>query len=62
MDKGEITALTLLDFSAAFDTIDHAALTDRLSDWYGISGQVQIWFCSYLQKRYQSVNIKYTVG
>ena len=61
MDKGEITALTLLDLSAAFDTIDHAALTDRLSDWYGISGQAQIWFCFYLQKMYQSVNIKDTV-
>ena len=60
MDKGEVTALTLLDLSAAFDTIDHATLTDRLSDWYGISGQAQIWFSSYLQNRLQSVKIKDT--
>ena len=44
--------------SAAFNTIDHATLTDRLSDWYGISGQAQIWFSSYLQNRHQSVKIK----
>ena len=60
MDKGEVTALTLLDLSTAFDTIDHATLTDRLSNWYGISGQAQIWFSSYLQNRHQSVKIKDT--
>ena len=60
MDEGEVTALTLLDFSAAFDTNDHATLTDRLSDWYGISGQAQIWFSSYLQNRHQSVKIEDT--
>ena len=47
MDQGEVTALTLLDLSAAFNTIDHATLTNRLLDWYGICGQAQIWF-SYL--------------
>ena len=60
MDKGAVTALTLLDLSATFDTIDHATLTDRLSDWYGISGQAQIWFSSYLQKRHHSVKIEDT--
>ena len=55
MDKGEVTALTLLDLSAASDTIDHATLTDRISDLYGISGQAQIWFSSYLQNRHQSL-------
>ena len=60
MDKGEVTALTLLDLSAAFDTIDHATLTDRLSDSYGIFGQAQIWISSYLQNRHQSVKIEDT--
>ena len=30
MDRGEVTALTLLDLSAAFDTIDHTTITNRL--------------------------------
>ena len=56
MDKGEVTALALLDLSVAFDTIDHATLPNRLSDWYGIStsGQSKIWFSSYFQNRHQS--------
>ena len=62
MDKGEVTALTLLDLSAAFDTIDYATLTDWLSDWYGIPGQAQIWFSSYLQNRHQSKKIKDTLS
>ena len=62
MDQGEVTALTLLNLSAAFDTIDHATLTNRLSDWYGISGEAQIWLSSYLQNRHQSVKIKNTLS
>ena len=38
LDKGHVTALTLLDLSAAFDTIDHSTLTNRLAEWYGVSG------------------------
>ena len=62
MDQDEFTVLTLLDLSAAFDTIDHATLANRLSDWYGISGQAQIWFSSYLQNRQQSIKIKDTLS
>ena len=55
MDKGEVTALTLLDLPAAFDTIDHAIITNRLTYWYVLSGQPQIWFSSYLKNRQQSM-------
>ena len=62
MDQGEVTALTSLDLPAAFDTIDHATLTHRFSDWYGVSGQAQIWFSSYLQNRHQSVKTMDTLS
>ena len=40
MDTGKVTALTLLDLSAAFDTNDYFVLLDSLLDvcMYGISG------------------------
>ena len=38
LDKGHVTALTLLDLFAAFDTIDHNTLTNGLAEWYGVSG------------------------
>ena len=62
MDKGGVTALTLLDLSAVFDTITYATLTHILSDCYGISGQAQIRVSSYLQNRDQSVKIKDTLS
>ena len=62
MDKGDVTAPPLLDLSATFDTIDHATFIDRLSDWYGISGQTQIWFTYYLKNRHQYVQIKDTLS
>ena len=37
MAKGSVTALTLLDLSAAFDTIYHTIILDRLTVYYGIS-------------------------
>ena len=57
MDNGKVTALTLLDLSAAFDTIDHATLLERRHGHFGISGTVLEWFKSYISNRQQRVHI-----
>ena len=62
MDKGKVTALVLLDLSAAFDTIDHKLLITRLSKWYGINGRALMWFSSYLLARTQSVKVLGTLS
>ena len=57
MDKGKVTALTILDLSAAFDTIDQSTLLERLHGHFGISGTVFHWFKSYISNRHQRVHI-----
>ena len=43
--------------SAAFDTIDHSTLLERLYGDFGISGTVFQWFKSYISNRQQRVHI-----
>ena len=57
LDSGKSVILVLLDLSAAFDTIDHTILLNRLSD-LGITAVVHKWFESYLTDRHQSVTIE----
>ena len=57
MNRQHVTLLVFLDLSAAFDTIDHLTLLDRLRDKFGIDGVVLEWFRSYLTDRSQQVII-----
>ena len=57
MDNGNLTALVLLDLSAAFDTVDHNILLSRLQNHLGIEDTAQAWCKSYLYQRTQHVCI-----
>ena len=52
-DKGEVTCLLLLDYSAAFDTVDHNILLTILEESFGITGSVLAWIQSFLTDRHQ---------
>jgi len=60
LDRGDFTALALLDLSAAFDTADHDTLIRRLHASYGLRGLALNWFRSYLQGRVQHVRFAAT--
>ena len=57
LGKKQIALLLLIDFSKAFDMVDHDIMIDKL-EHYGIRGTANKWFKSYLSDRKQFVSIK----
>jgi hypothetical protein len=57
IDRRKCVLLTLLDLSAAFDTVDHRRFLDRLESDFGVTGMARRWLKSYFMERYQAVHI-----
>jgi hypothetical protein len=55
VDRGDFTALVLLDLSTAFNMVDHGILLQRLKRTISFDGQVLSWLTSYLTERTESV-------
>ena len=56
-DEQKVILVAFLDLSAAFDTVDHTILLDRLQTLFGISETALAWCRSYLTGRTQAVTI-----
>ena len=55
MDNRQGTALVLIDFSAAIDTVNHNIMIRHLQLPYGFVGQALTWLQSYLEGLTQRV-------
>ena len=52
MEWRHVAFVVMLDLSAAFDSVDHAILLNRLSEVFGITGTAKSWLnASYLSSR-----------
>ena len=48
-DQGTVTIIVLLDYSAAFDTVDHSIAVDILQNKLGVSGSATTFLASHFQ-------------
>ncbi len=62
LDRQETVLLVLLDLSAAFDTVDHDILLQRMETTLGVTGTAIEWFRSYLTDRTLQVQIDGSVS
>ena len=56
-DRGEATLIVAIDISAAFDTIDHTILLNRLHNSFGVGGNALSLISSYLAMRSQTIRV-----
>ena len=57
LDSSTNVVIAFLDFSAAYDTISHELLIEKLERTYGLTGAVLQWFKTYLTGRKLQVKI-----
>ena len=57
IDSKNAAVLIGLDLSAAFDTINHSMLLDRIQHTFGLTGSAHDWLQSYLSNRSQYVKV-----
>ena len=57
LENDEVSAVIMLDLSAAFDVVDHEILIQKL-EIYGVEAATIPWFRSYLSERSQQVYIE----
>ena len=62
IDNSKVTALTLLDLSTAFDTIDHSSFLQRLHGHFGISGTALFDGLSYFSDKHQRITTSGTLS